>query len=243
MGRLTGLIILIIFFATTASANIFGRDDRQIVEMTADHPLSGVGTLTNHVDAGRGTAFLVSRCHILSNFHVALSSPDAPDLEKELSTFTLLSGATSLARIVTYGDFDPSSNAEDWALLKLDTCLGETHAVLPLYPVGDGVLILNQMTVQLAGYPNDRTTDQLTIDYNCHIKDPPWRHDCATRPGNSGSPLLLPAMGGYVVVAITASSRGVFMELISEYTVHMSNGATPVAGFIDRIQPYLDADR
>src|SRR5260221_8448564 len=89
---------------------------------------------------------------------------------------------------------------EDWALLKLDRCLGDEKTgygffhVLPmttrdLSRKGDGLRISS------IGLPGDKPLRRLWWDPHCgivgQVHDSGWQNDCVTVPGNSGGPLLL----------------------------------------------------
>lgn len=242
--------ILVLFFLWTPSgfANIFYRDLRQSIDPAQERfELRAIGTLSRLQSEGRGTAFLVSPCLILTNRHVAFSNFEDPDMN-EKSLFRLTTGESSVAHPLIYGkeewhgDFE---NAKDWALLKLESCLGQDVGWFELKPVALNYAIFNHIELEMAGYPADRAVHQVTLHSGCYIKNSGWRHDCATRSGNSGSPIFIKdaSAGRPHVIAIAASSIGGFQEIVRDYDVYLSNGAVPVSGFIDRIMDYIQTDK
>lgn len=233
------LALALVLGALPSLAGIFYRDDRESLQPTRGEPLARVGVLSHPDRDGRGTAFLVGRCHILTNFHVA--EGQAP------SHFTLLGEAPVEAVIVLHGRYNPearlAANEEDWALMKLSVCLGERYGWFELDSRSQQDVM--RETLVLAGYPGDRLTDQLTIDPSCLVHPEiiadrgGWRHDCASRAGSSGGPLLAKRGDDYRVVALNVSERARFEEVVKYYHVNFSNGAIPVSVFQKRVQAAL----
>lgn len=232
--------------------NIFVRDDRVSLGVEEiEKELLPVGTLQRLESEGRGTAFLVSPCLILTNRHVAFTDFEDPDLN-ETSSFRLIDGRRSKATPVKFGKRNEKTEFEnefDWALLRLEECLGKSVGWLEPVLISLNHLILNATPLELAGYPSDRHLQYLTLDQSCRMRDVPWRHDCATRSGNSGSPIYIKGEVGkestqaLQVVAISASSIGGFAEIVKEYDVYLSNGAVPVVGFWHEIEDLVIQDR
>ena len=235
------LALALVLGALPSKAGIFYRDDRESLQPKMGEPLARVGVLSHPDRDGRGTAFLVGRCHILTNFHVAQG--EAP------SHFTLLSETPVEAVIVAAGRYNPQArvgaNEEDWALMKLSVCLGEAYGWFELETLTHEN-VMNENLV-LAGYPGDRMTDSLTLDPQClvHPETIPnrggWRHDCASRAGSSGGPLLAKRGNDYRVVALNVTERARFDEVVKYYHVNFSNGAIPVSVFSKRVQAALKA--
>lgn len=227
-----------------ASGNVFYRDRRVTEPLPSDSPLRAVGHLTNQKDGARGTAFLVGPCHALTNYHVAFADEEAGNYN-EISLFETPGFAPVEARPVASGKYRPdmkNRNDHDWALLRLKECLGEKVGWLSLRALSKDALTSPGTTVFSIGFPSDRTIDSPTIDRQCRIHREDldgaggWRHDCATRTGNSGGPLLwIDSSGRAHVVALVASEINGFPEIIRTYSVHLSNGAIPV----ERILPFL----
>lgn len=279
--------------ATPAQAVTFGEDDRRPVERLKGAESGPIGMLFFDVGNGQfaaGTAFLVSPCHVLTAYHVAGGGarvdetkssifylgqgklgPDLPDLAR----FALSSAAHPVAwgRFVHAGDNSPllvrsesveRNGWEDWALLQLDTCLGEPqygYGYLKLAPVTTQEVMRNgaAMPARSLGLPGDKTTATLWEDPSCkiigQIYASGWQHDCVTIPGNSGGPLLVvdPVTKETRVAAIsvsvmavegvdTAASYGMTLPLDDPNYYDYLAVAVPVASFAKRILPYLPED-
>ncbi len=243
--------IVLLFISAAASANIFVKDDRTVVGDKSFAPFSSIGRLVNTVDGSAGTAFLVSRCHILTNYHVAFSNEKAPD-PREVSRFILDQEATSKAVPVLYGKYysgEEFNNMEDWAILKLENCLGDSHGWLKLAVVELSKVANLSAPLALAGYPADRDTRFLTLDPDCRVYaqekkgSPGWGHDCASREGTSGGPIMANLDGQIVVVALNSVERGTFEELIQFYATALGNGSVPIGAFLSRIEGVLRSDQ
>ncbi|HEX9447777.1 MAG TPA: hypothetical protein VF920_07345, partial [Dongiaceae bacterium] len=212
-----------------AVAVALGGDDRLPVPRIKGSAFGPIGLMVLDQgldDAVAGTAFLVSPCHVLTAYHVA--GGGKPISEKAVAHFYLGQGTIgpdfddarqfaeeTTAHPVVWGDYVPNEDGsspllrakamlqngwEDWALLKLDRCLGDEKTgygffhVLPmttrdLSRKGDGLRISS------IGLPGDKPLRRLWWDPHCRIvgqvHDSGWQNDCVTVPGNSGGPLLL----------------------------------------------------
>lgn len=195
--RLLLFACLLVFAPQRLSALIFGPDDRMAVSSQAGSVYGPIGVIFGGSASGHATAFLVSDCHVLTVRHAFNS---VGSIVGARATFA--AGASGDARnwtvteaqVVEAGNStttNASASSEDWALLRLKKCLGRRYGT---------VLLSSQMPqlgqrVQLAGYPNDKSfAAGLILDPDCQVRhigdDGLIRHDCATQPGNSGSPLF-----------------------------------------------------
>ena len=152
---------------------------------------------------------------------------------------------------------------EDWALLKLEKCLGKgPQGYIPLTVEGITTETLLKREEPLPARnisgPPVSGISHLVDDDQCHlhgqIELPLWNSDCFARPGSSGSPILTPdGNGGWNVVAVLV--RGpIDMSIRNEIlegarpkgwpwrVQHMQLG-NPVSGFLDRIRPFLKDDK
>jgi tetratricopeptide (TPR) repeat protein/V8-like Glu-specific endopeptidase len=212
-----------------AAAVALGGDDRQAVPHVKGGVFGAVGLMVldeGADDAVAGTAFLVSPCHVLTAYHVAGGGQAITD--KTVAHFYLGQGnigpdfddarqfaEDTTAHPVVWGKYVPNEDDsapeirakamlqngwEDWALLKLDRCLGDEksgYGYFHLYPMttrdlarkGDGLRISS------VGLPGDKPLTRLWWDPHCRVvgqvHDSGWQNDCVTVPGNSGGPLLL----------------------------------------------------
>ena len=152
---------------------------------------------------------------------------------------------------------------EDWALLKLEKCLGKgPQGYIPLAVEGITTETLMKRTEPLPARgvsgPPVSGISHLVDDDDCHlygqVEWPLWNSDCFARPGSSGSPIMTPdGNGGWKAVAILV--RGPVGGSIREELLegarpkgwpwrvqHMELG-NPVSGFLDRIRPFLKDDK
>ena len=152
---------------------------------------------------------------------------------------------------------------EDWALLKLEKCLGAgSKGYIPLAVEGITTDTMMKRTEPLPARglsgPPVSGISHLVDDDKCHLYGQVewalWNSDCFARPGSSGSPILTPdGNGGWKVVAILTrgpvggSIRNELLEGAHPKgwpwrVQHMQLG-NPVSGFLDRIRPLLADDK
>jgi tetratricopeptide (TPR) repeat protein len=241
-----------------------------------------------------GTGFLVSPCHIMTAAHVVAGSngisadqvllffAGAGSLgPAELGADYF--GARSPARPVVWGDYQPGAvigageddkpappaaarrdSWNDWALLKLDRCLGEDgFGHFDLLPIAtrDFTRTVGRRAVAAVGHPADRGNAKLTVDPSCtllgQVQEAGWQHDCTTMPGNSGGPVLAarPDAGEEWprVLAITVSSvsrarnaadslRPQIIDPADPGYLDLLATAVPVSAFLPQVAPYLPKD-
>jgi hypothetical protein len=271
MRRTTSILVLLALApcwgAGVAAANVFVADRR--VQRAADRPpYRAVGVL-HHADVGAGgTAFLVSSCHVATAYHVAfVRGRDAATGEIELGAPRLGDAAEFLvgpdpkvpgkfaartrARVAAFGAFsrtDFAGLAGDWAILRLDDCLGERFGYLrharanhpgqmPTGPL---------MTI---GFPASRAGEPgITIETGCRARD----HgpveglvgiDCAFESGLSGGPVLeLQRDRSWIVVGMVQQSTAPVSSVLPEYTMAHRNQMIAVAVFRKAIDDALRAD-
>jgi glutamyl endopeptidase len=191
--RLYYIALLLVGLPQGLHALIFGPDDRALVSSQPGTLYGPVGLIFGGSVAGHATAFLISDCHILTVRHAF--DPATPVVGAET---TFAAGASGDARswtvthatVVEAGRSSESNSKDDWALLKLRRCLGRKFGI---------ALVSRRIPqpghrIKLAGYPNDKSkTSGLVLDPDCvvrRLEKELVRHDCATQPGNSGSPLF-----------------------------------------------------
>ena len=152
---------------------------------------------------------------------------------------------------------------EDWALLKLEKCLGAgTKGYIPLALEGitTETLLKREQPLPARGIsgPPVSGISHLVDDANCEfwgqVEFPLWNSSCFARPGSSGSPILTPDdNGGWRVTAILTMGWGggsIRNELLEGArpkgwpwrVQHMELG-NPVSGFLDRVRPFLKDDK
>ena len=233
-------------------ANIFYEDDRQAQERSLDGDFAAVGALQILDDGrwrGRGTATLVSPCHVLTAHHIAFGNGRTPGEPRSFAFGPPRNGEPFGERVrafaVIWGNRDRHVH-EDWALLRLDPCIGEKVAWWP--PVSMSVEEAANLPdgVMLAGLPGDRGLDRVSVDPSCRVVGSDsrlpaaWLHDCATRVGDSGGALFrIDENGRPALLGVVHAEGRRRWEILPVWTPAHSNFAVPVANFIDRIYPYL----
>lgn len=267
------------------------EDDRITLSRTKGTPMGAIGMLLR-LDADgaeAGTGFLVSGCHVLTAAHVVAGANGISENQVmlffagvgDLGPAEMMAdhfGALSPARPLVWGDYrEPrqGSTAEreanfrsgswnDWALLKLDRCLGDDgYGWFQLAPVttrdftrGGGA-----RAVTAIGLPADRDNEKLTADPACvlmgQVGATGWQHDCTTMPGNSGGPVLAaePDAGENWprVLAITVASVGrpegadglpglQVIDPSDPSYLDLLATAVPVSALLPQVAPYLPPD-
>lgn len=228
-----------------AGAVALGGDDRQAIERVKGSAFGPVGLMVldeGADDAVAGTAFLVSPCHVLTAYHVAGGGKLITD--KTVAHFYLGQGHVgpdfddaqqfaeeTTARPVVWGRYVPNEDDsplatrakailqngwEDWALLKLDRCLGDDktgYGYFRLYPLTTRDLTRQGQGLRISsiGLPGDKPLTRLWWDPHCRVvgqvHDSGWQNDCVTVPGNSGGPLLLRPDGEDTLGSLPPQSR------------------------------------
>jgi Trypsin-like peptidase domain len=245
-------------FWNLASAWVFNADLR------AASNFSPVGVIEFSLPEGRskGTAFLISDCTVMTNFHVVFGpwylTALRPPSNANTGTFTLTQVTlangehpSTKAIPVIWGDYTGPDRqfrqpANDWVMLALEECLGYRHGYLQPY---DGVLnddIPDGGGFTAVGYSAGRQM----VDSNCSLRagagsgsGATMLHDCAALPGDSGAPIV--RRGTSRVVAMISgfhagSSRSCrsFNGVVNEpWTSQCSNAAVPLSvALIDQIE-------
>ncbi|MEZ5801053.1 MAG: trypsin-like peptidase domain-containing protein [Nitratireductor sp.] len=97
----------------------------------------------------------------------------------------------------------------DWALVRLDTPIGDmAGTIAPFPPVLTGAGLAPPSTAVIVGYPGVRPHVQSMAE-NCRID---WKyrasgmigHDCPVMGGDSGGPVLVDYGGGYRIIAVNS---------------------------------------
>ncbi len=220
-----------VFTIITASNLAFSADtisdteDRRVpidrINSPLGQALNAVGVISlpeypNH--PYEATGFLVSRCHVLTNFHVvypdaktkgieknkrvnfSVGQPASPNKSRDKSAsfqFVDVSGTVIAAR-------NDDNNATDWAVIKLDQRIGETIKPLPILQIARPSMYISDndgrpLKLVTAGFPADKTRmgqnlSRLWGDVNCmswglgHLGD--LQVTCQSKSGQSGSPII-----------------------------------------------------
>jgi V8-like Glu-specific endopeptidase len=149
-------------------------------------------------EAGYATAFLIDDCHALTVQHVFGATSSA--VGRRIIFAANVRGSTrkwrwSWATVqadggLEHAGIDAESRSSDWAVLRLEKCLGKSFGHVRL----TSAMPAASDEVALAGFPEDRPVSSgPTVDTGCHVRavrSAIVLHDCAMLPGNSGSPLV-----------------------------------------------------
>ena len=137
-------------------------------------------------------------------------------------------------------------------LLRLDKCVGEVIGYVELATAFPTVRLANGTTIaasmSAAGFPVDRSPKALAIDPTCTVKTSTsyeWLHDCATLPGNSGSPIFrkVHTEGQVRLQVLAVVTSGAHWREAVPYAGRYANRAIPMAQLIERIGRAVNADK
>jgi hypothetical protein len=214
--------LLLLLLLTTAW--VFYADDR----VPSHSQRIGTFTIDLPEGSGTGTAFLISECSILTNFHVVFGpwtvTALRPPSHEFVGTFTLTEvtlpdGTHPAARAipVAWGDYlGPERQwrrpGEDWVMLYVQPCLGNRYGYFELReadlyepPVEKGFTAIGYSTGRQMADPRcaARPASDPASDPGGEARG--WLHDCAVRAGDSGGPVF--HNGTLIVVALASAYR------------------------------------
>jgi hypothetical protein len=253
--------------AEVAVANTFVEDRRE--QRDSGLPIfRSVGMLVHPQTGGGGTAFLVNRCHIITARHVAtpkeidrasgsiepIPGKVGDDAEFIIGPDPAIPGrfvARAHATVIELGNFSSGTfdgMAGDWAILRLDECLGKKFGFLkyarlgPDSPMPRGEL----MTI---GFPRSRARQTgITVETGCQARD----HgpveglmgvDCAFEAGMSGGPVLERQIdGSWLVVGLIQQSTGGTDKVLPSYSMAYRNQVVSVTAFRKALDGVLRAE-
>lgn len=246
---IAGLVLAV--GAAPAFANVFALDgqDPRIEQGRADFgrlyaPIGSVvtgepvpvGFDANNLQRTRGTGFLVSPCHVLTNYHAVYGTAPGAAANGKTYRVTFAVGDGPLARRVggvpVYAGAFNRNVEHDWALVKLDECVGQEFGWMELR--AQSAEQLTGAQVALAAFPSDRPRDKLWLQPSCKVRSvqkgsSKILHDCAVVTGASGGPIIDPYQPNPSVVAIQCGELNAQRELIDAYDPRHANTAVTIA--------------
>jgi V8-like Glu-specific endopeptidase len=240
------------------------------IAVSKSEPLySGIGMVVGNRNEGAGTAFLVSSCHVLTNYHVLYAQRRPDRYEK----FQFVYGAADPTRaeflagisaspVVLGSYYEGTRTCEDFALLELETCLGADYRYVDLLPLSlDEVQTMQAdassqgLGVSSAGYPDTEPWDHVSVDRTCsvdpemHVGDfEAYSTTCNSVKGVSGGPLFveLPErerLSVFGMIKGGSEEDGLTLDALlhgaDAENLALRNRAVPIACIYDRIKDYL----
>lgn len=243
----TGLMIVIACSGTSQAA-IFGEDDRIAADNELGSRYSPIGIVYSKQARQYSTGFLVDNCHVLSVRHIfdEESYVEGKVLSFSVGRRTVRGEWTSKGTVVASGGFREQSQSRggDWILLRLNNCLGERFGYLNLdsAPISPQI---DKQQFESAGFPNDKSlTRGITLDPSCYVRAQGANeilHDCASKPGNSGSPIFQEAMvdGKLRLDVFAMHTAGVPVKGVRQFSLAYAGIAIPMRSLVPQISKYL----
>src|SRR5436190_5572805 len=237
------LLFTLILASAPASGMIFDHDDRVTRSAVSGSPYAPIGLVWADKLA---TGFLVDNCHVLTVQHVFSGKQSAIGRQAFFGALILDQGhwTASLGKVVAAGGLENHSTnydaarVSDWALLRLQTCLGARIGYVRLVEADRETL----PQLQSAGYPADRkNADGVTIDPDCRVlgaRAGLWLNDCAAVSGNSGSPIFSESQdkdGQRLQVYAIQSAAYEFPDHSLPFDTGYANIATPIGIILPHI--------
>jgi V8-like Glu-specific endopeptidase len=252
-------------------ANVFsvsGTDPRSYVAQNDAlwRTLLPVGTVTSEfflrnkngiggVASGMGTAFMVSPCYAMTNYHVLFGGTNFTPNPIGTYLVTLRFGlgnsgepALSVKGRVRYWG-SASSTAPDIALVRLNGCPGVQLGWYELAAMRDSRQ-LSATPLTMPSFSSDRSMERLSIQQGCrahaYVPKRGWLlHDCATRKGASGAPLIANLSGVPTVIGINAGEFRAASGVQNAYSLQHTNWAVIASEIVKspQLQAMLQKDR
>jgi V8-like Glu-specific endopeptidase len=216
-----------------------------------------VDELNNRIlQRGSSTGFLISPCHLLTNYHAVFGHSTDPSSTKTAFVYlvSLVKGSyfKTVGTPVQWGNyveegangFLSTAPAQDWAVLRLERCLGFELGWFRLSDRSDAEAL--SLPVNLSGYPADRSRKFLWTHKDCRLHAlgtnnylNTFYHDCAVVPGASGSPLYWVTNGEIEVIAMQSRSRNPTTTIQKVYSFRRANIAIDLRYVAEKIRHLL----
>ncbi|MGE3719987.1 MAG: serine protease [Bauldia sp.] len=250
----------------TASANLFGPggvDPRYIQPRNgAFAAFRPIGLITVFQPAERvedevlssGTGFMVSPCYALTTHHVAFGDDEKATIAEGETQFHVAEadgfGTRPVgAKPAVWGPYLRTGNdADDWALMRLDECVGRETGWLEL---ADSTEELPRDRLFIAGFPFDREDRFLWSSGGCRLFRPDpgdpesgdtFYHNCASVSGNSGGPLFTATGNGLLVYAINEAEFASGPRVFGRYAETRANIAVDIRYVLPHIRDIIAED-
>ncbi len=259
------LVLMAALAASQAGANVFaadGRDPRRVQPRSGQaHAFAAIGIVRNNrpvavldddervlYTRGEATAFLVSPCFAVTNYHAVFGEDPASARSGEDHSVTFSVGdrpgergfkAKVRGEPAFWGDFREDQEGEDWAVLRLDRCIGADADVGWLDLAARPVSALARGNLSIAGYPGDKDRGLLWRADGCRVIPRPgetalWSSDCAASPGASGSPVFLSEGSTLKIVGVMSGAEDDRHEVQRRFDPRLANLVVDVRAILRR---------
>lgn len=236
------LVLPLALFALShspTSANIFGADDRTPVD-SRELPWRCLGVIISDHGSGvaTGTGFLIGRNLVLTNSHCTRDDATGEPFERIYFAVNRIDGTAShIAHVNHVWRGTDDDERYDWAVLRLDSNLGDDQGWLTL---SDNL----PDRATLAGYSGDYRDQQTAAKSPGSLHSVlPWLvfHEADATRGSSGGPLLSEEAGKTVVVALNFGEyrNGDTSLSVEAYDAAHANLALPAASFQAEVEAIL----
>jgi len=253
--------------ALPAQANIFVEDRRE--QRNPAFPINrSVGLLHNPGTGASGTAFLVGKCHIATAYHVAFMKERDSATGRVATSRGRLGHAVEFlvgldpkapgrfaakarATVVAFGDYgeaDFHGMPGDWAILRLDDCLGKQYGFLKYARPGSESAMPHRELMTVAFARSRLSQVGITVEKGCKARD----HgpvsglvgvDCAFESGMSGGPVLERQRDGrWLVVGLIQQSTGRADAVLPSYSMEHRNQMVYVTAFWRALDKVLGSE-
>jgi V8-like Glu-specific endopeptidase len=246
----TIIVLFLLLYSAQSTTAVFDRDDRISVSGAQGSLYSPIGIVYPISKKHYATGFLVDRCNVLTVKHVVGDDASAENrvLYFSVGPGTLKGKWTAKGIVVANGKFrmrdsedEPGQGrVRDWLLLRLDRCLGDEFGYLR---PGDAATM--GQVVEAVGFPRDRSLTSPTLDPSCKIRASVGGtvlHDCASRPGASGGPIVRRVRRGEdeTLEVIAIHTAGVPDKGVRSFDYAYSSIAVPIQTIFPAIEPFLN---
>lgn len=203
-----------------------------------------VGVVYSPTTSYYGTGFLISPCHVLTNYHIVSGGDDKEFKEGEEFEFAFNADKDGRLRGLAKGRVVGHSKSftvhrnrhSDWAVIRL---VHAAHVAQPLRMMKMPYDLARKLNLRMLGFPGDKIASSNKYhlwSQTCVITANDatgWIGTCKTSVGDSGSPIAAAANdGGYVVVAINAAGPRVEGDPLAASS---ANTVTPIQSVHDEV--------
>lgn len=253
--RVTYVLSALLSFSVesfSGETNVIGDDSRVAMKFSnkTKLPFSAIGMLENG-EGAQCTASLIGQDLIITAAHCVyteknvLSWPMTFHLQYNQGAQADEANATQVwtgTKKIYAGNGNYSDTVNDWAILRISKKLGKTYGWLGTRALKWGEWEDMDGWFMLPGYSTDYD-DKLGVALHCSIQTEfsHYLHDCDSRAGSSGGPILTnfgKESGGWQIVAINAFERG-DNKTPESFNFFTANGAVKGSYFVPTVKKLL----